>query len=144
MGADAQSVAVLGFKVPRVLAIEIRTVRAFEHEYPEHYKLDPVTGRELWCHRDFARAPFENGDEGICLGRFAVIESGPYEKRNDSVFVAAVVARSPCSPNVWWGGLHVKAGDEVRVTELFALIAQHPELAEKAVFGLWAITEWSY
>ena len=56
MGVDYRGVAVIGICVSKsVLTIEER-VKAFPHDHPENWKVEPETGQELW--RDTERSVF--------------------------------------------------------------------------------------
>jgi hypothetical protein len=147
MGAFVESHAVIGFKVPRELAIERVTVPAFEHSYPREYQYDPMSKRELWRDANEPIAPFSRHPEGgYQLDGFRVFESGPHSSPGDYIYIAAVSAS--CSefdqrtgePN----GLALTPELAARTQELQRIVAGHAELSEAAVFGFWAILEFHY
>jgi hypothetical protein len=52
MGADYKAYAVLGVKLERREIFKPKRIKAFEHNHPEDWKVDPKTGRELWTSYD--------------------------------------------------------------------------------------------
>lgn len=48
MGCDATATAIIGFRMKTNSLFTLEKVKAFEHNYPDNYKVDPVSGKELW------------------------------------------------------------------------------------------------
>lgn len=48
MGCDYKAYAVLGVKLSKHELFKDKAIRAFEHNYPDDWKVDPKTGRQLW------------------------------------------------------------------------------------------------
>jgi hypothetical protein len=51
MGVDYRGLAVVGIRVKKSDLTITTRVKAFPHNHPEHWKVDPVTGKDLWGDR---------------------------------------------------------------------------------------------
>lgn len=73
MGADYHAYAVIGIVVDSSKFYhEPRTVKAFDHDYPEDMKFCPQTGKELWA---LDEEPIEGFDEDrYTLGGFPIVQ----------------------------------------------------------------------
>lgn len=52
MGADYYASVIVGVKVPTTKLYEKKTVKAFPHNHPEDWSVDPKTGNKLWVKED--------------------------------------------------------------------------------------------
>ena len=67
MGVSVTAYTVVGVKIPGNKCNKITIVKAFPHNYPECWKVDPVTGAKLWKKENNflinASCYFEDGDD---------------------------------------------------------------------------------
>lgn len=75
MGVDVYSYGYIGLKIKGEDILEMKKVKAFEHDYPENYKLCPMTGVALWRYEEVLRSGFENkGYDEFKFGQFDIAQ----------------------------------------------------------------------
>lgn len=52
MGADFHATVIVGVKVPSVELYEQKRVKAFAHNHPEDWEVDPKSGKKLWTEEE--------------------------------------------------------------------------------------------
>ena len=52
MSVSYHAYAVLGVRIPRKRFFRVERKKAFDHNCPEDWQVDPKTGKQLWCDSD--------------------------------------------------------------------------------------------
>lgn len=99
MSVSFYAKAVIGLAIsPSRLKGELTKVKAFEHNYPDAFEFDPMTGEELWR---LVRGAIPGYDEDReCLGKYPVL----FSTDNKSCVVA--LHKAECSD---WQGDHLSS-----------------------------------
>ncbi len=75
MGMDVYGKAFIGLKVKKEDVLTAQIVKTFEHNYPENYRMCPITGRALWRTDEVVKSGFSHN-------HFDDIKCGNYEVRS--------------------------------------------------------------
>jgi hypothetical protein len=153
--ADYYATVVVGVRINDTKLYEKRTVKAFPHNHPESWKVDPVTGRELWQTKDvfkldgnpiFVREyDWRDPKRRPKEARAALVHSERDEtsrsRRSDWTFVGRLVAHIHVGYReegiAGIGGLaHTAIGDEKKFLEnLLTPLG----LWDESEFGIWLV-----
>ncbi len=155
MGADFYATTIVGVRIAGAKLYETRMVKAFEHNHPANWKVDPVTGRELWRKEEvskldddprFAKA-YDWNDVKRCpkAAKAAVVlserDESSHSRRRDWVFVGRLTAHIHVGHRdegiAGIGALsHTAIGDEKKFLEdLLTPLG----LWDEAEFGIWLV-----
>lgn len=103
MGADYYAKVVIGVRVQASKLYEKKTVKAFDHDFPSDWKVDPKSGRSLWERQ----TTFVLGEHGVLEDDYewrdgrqpkgakaaVVFEQGRGDDRGDHAYIGRVIAQ---------------------------------------------------
>ena len=140
MGTDIYSRAFIGVKVHESKLWTVKTFRAYHHNYPDHYKVDPITGNPLWK-TEKVRAPGVSDDRNFNL-HVAGWSVHELDNENSEYVIAlrsvGTVSSRSCPSTGFASGL-----PDSKDLEDFKSKLQESGFWDEKSFGLWVMTEFS-
>jgi hypothetical protein len=144
MGLSVCPHAIIGLRIPRSAIYGRERAKAFNHDMPSDWTVDPKSGRQLWVERDCVKAPFTGDTYNTLLGSFEIIDL-TYERAETYCYVAVVIAEGPdgCERG---GAKRVPLDFKTMATQIQQLrsIATEFGLWSDSEFGLWAASRVGY
>jgi hypothetical protein len=144
MGLSVCPHAIIGLRIPRSAIYGRERAKAFNHDMPSDWTVDPKSGRQLWVERDCIKPPFTEGHEGVLLNDFKVVDF-TYERTETYCYVAVVTVEGPdgCERG---GAMRVPLDLEAVATQTQKLRSIMTELGfwSDSEFGLWAASKVRY
>ncbi len=130
MGVSYNATAVLGIKIDRYRLHEKRTVKAYDHNYPESMKFDPQTGNKLWVQQESLISAINHYDESddYMLGPFKVI----FISESEDCYVVLSSVSTDRRPKKTEANFN---------REELQQVLEPLGLWDEKQFGLWAIVE---
>jgi len=143
MGADWYSSAVIGVRVREADCYRTERVKAFDHDHPDDWQIDPVTGKTLWKKRRtcvFANEEDKNQDVewfAKMAAGFRVFESGCNGDSEYLIIGFGVTTGSSRGDN-YSNVVSLLEDMDVLKGELEEFLSPHG-LWDPEKFGLWAL-----
>lgn len=155
MGVSYYAKAVVGVRVPTHKLYEKKTVKAFDHDFPSDWKVDPKTGRELWVRE----SAFVLEDHGVTEDDYdwrhgkrsnearatVVFEQGRGDSdRGSNAYVCRTVSQIEVGRSGDWGNKKVIGGpdefDMVFEATFLRELLEPLGLWDPRNFGVWLIS----
>ena len=124
MGVDYAAIAVVGIRLHKSDLTICSRVKAFPHNHPEDWKVDPITGNELW--RDVEESVFgeyfEYGYDKLPGSKPLQTFHGDHEDEDPEIFIGRGV--QTCSNRGGGGSARLSIGAE-KFDEISANCSNH-------------------
>jgi hypothetical protein len=85
MGCSYRAHTVIGIRVNPAMLFELKRVKAFEHDHPEDWEVDPKTGKKLWAMESVPVAGVEGLDrDNTTVAGYPVV----YGQEGEEAYIA--------------------------------------------------------
>ena len=121
MGTDIYGKAGLGICVKGSDLFTTKKVKAYDHDYNNNFKFDPITGKSLWREEKVLKQ-ISGGHEAICM-----------DENEDTwiIVLKHVSAKSPRLYGPMYSGLHIDPILDSTINEFMKFVADMKDI------GLW-------
>ena len=150
MGCDAVATALIGFRLKTDSLFTLQKVKAFEHNFPDNYKLDPISGKELWRF-EWVQHPslsvlYKGEGPSSCepsLKGYDVVVKTEYNYKEPERIVEAFVGLSVHASARGSYDIDSVLFDEATIAKVKNDLSEFHDLIEPKSFGLHLICEMS-
>ena len=142
MGMDISSRSFIGLSVVSDDLFTTEVVKAYDHNYPSNYKVDPITGEKLWATKTvFKKGITDGGYTGLSIDKYDIYLLSDGSDNNGYVItLSKVETGSHRSGNTMAFKKGLPSQNEI---DEFKKIMQLHDLWNENAFGIWVVTNFS-